>query len=245
MVASIVGGSPHRDGAPVLVGLVCVAVFFLFSHPDPMGGLSDAAREWGALQLGELLAGERLWTALTSGLLHGDLWHLAGNVAGLATLGLFVDLRVGRALTFVIMVVGTAGGAVAWALLATPVSGVDTYSVGISDAVCALAGAELTLVIGLHRRVKVPQQIWRSLIGYSLDISTLPEWLLELTFFVLFLVYQPLITPNVSWEAHLGGFIAGVVVALPMRWLPPPKDYVAWYFLVEPSGEIETATGSE
>ncbi len=150
-----------------------------------------------------------VWLALLySMFLHGDLWHLGGNMLFLWIFGNNIEdrMRTGGYLAFYVL-----AGLVASAahILVQPQSTVPV--VGASGAIAGVMGAYLVLF---------PNVRILSLIFFLIrDIGA--KWLLGVWF-----VTQFFTNPNegVAWVAHVGGFVFGALVALLLRdRLRPPR----------------------
>ncbi len=125
------------------------------------------------------------WRLFTVALVHSGLWHLGLNMLALFMIGRTLEPILGRARFVTLYLLSTLGGSVAVALLsfATPV-------VGASGAIFGLFGA--LLIIGRHLGANVMSIA--IILGINLVIGFLPGY-------------------NVSWQAHVGGLLTGLLVA--------------------------------
>ncbi|GAA1944867.1 rhomboid family intramembrane serine protease [Brevibacterium antiquum] len=134
---------------------------------------------------------EQPWRVLTVALVHEQPspFHLLANMIGLFFFGSFVERALGRWRFLVVYLLGTIGGSVMVLVLANPFS-VDwvTNNIGASGAVFAIIGVLLVPTRKLDRNIT----------GVVLFVA--------LNFGYGFLV------AGVSWQAHLGGLIAGFVL---------------------------------
>ncbi len=127
------------------------------------------------------------WRFLTSAFLHGPLVHILFNMLALWMLGPYAEALLGRARFLALYLLSALGGSVAYLLL-TPLTSNDGL-VGASGAVFGLFGA----IIVLNRsRGLATQGIW-----FNLAINAA----------------LPLIYPQIAWQAHLGGFLTGLLLA--------------------------------
>jgi membrane associated rhomboid family serine protease len=153
------------------------------------------------------------WRIVTAAFTHGGAVHLIGNMLALLTFGMTIDLRVGRAYTSIILAAAAIAGALAQAQSsAEPM-------VGFSAAIYGLLGATLALMPTrrqiLHMQgVPIPLPTWAWLM-IIMPLFTFIAWVDQ--------------RQHVAWVAHLGGFVAGFLVALPMRKLAPTP----WFELAE------------
>ncbi len=138
--------------------------------------------------------------------LHGDIWHLAGNMMTLAYLAPVVAARAGTGGMALIYLASIPGGAAAFALL----SASTAPMVGASGAVFGLAGAWQA-----HEWTR-----WR-----AVGASPLPVARTVLALVALNAALWWAMDGLLAWETHAGGFLAGWVVARILerrRGGPPP-----------------------
>jgi membrane associated rhomboid family serine protease len=123
---------------------------------------------------------------ITAAFLHAGLLHLATNMLTLYVVGTPLErvLRTGRYLT--VYVLSALGGS----LLSVWASPQWSVGVGASGAIFGLFGALLVL----RRQVGADARGLGVLIGINLVIS--------------------FTVPNISWQAHVGGLVTGLLVAL-------------------------------
>jgi membrane associated rhomboid family serine protease len=152
-------------------------------------------------------------TVFTSMFLHGGWLHLAGNMLYLWIFGDNIEDRMGRARFLVFYLVCGVAAVLAQAL---PAPETRVPMVGASGAISGVLGAYLLLFPHARVLVLVP-------FGFILKVIRLPAvWVLGL-WFVIQLV-SSLMAPagegGVAFRAHLGGFVAGLVLVrifLPRR----------------------------
>ena len=173
--------------APATKAFIFLAIgFFLFS-----GFASPQSAIFGSLaQANALVAAGEWWRIFTVVLLHGSIYHILFNMWALWVLGPQIEKGVGT-WPFVSLFLASAGvGGVAAFYLGGPFD----VGVGASGAIFGLFGVWLSWA--LHRR----NTLWgRALLG-------------QLGFLLLINAAIPFIIPRISWQAHLGGLIAGFVV---------------------------------
>jgi membrane associated rhomboid family serine protease len=141
-------------------------------------------------QINQLVAAGEWWRIFTVVLLHGSLTHILFNMWALWVLGPQIERGVGT-WPFVSLYLASAavGGAFAYHL-----GNVGDVGVGASGAIFGLFGIWLSWA--LHRRNTMHG---RALLG-------------QLGFLLLINAAIPFIFRNVSWQAHLGGLIAGFLI---------------------------------
>jgi membrane associated rhomboid family serine protease len=144
-------------------------------------------------------------TIFTSMFLHGSILHLAGNMLYLWIFGNNVEDAAGHIRFLLFYLICGVAAALALAL-------VDPQSqlpmVGASGAISGvLAGYVL-----LFPRARITVLIWLGIILYPFRITAL--WVVGFWFVmqVLSASASPVDQPGVAWWAHVGGFIAGIVL---------------------------------
>lgn len=159
---------------------------------------------------------------LTSMFLHGGLGHLVGNLLFLWVFGNNVEDRLGHA-RFVVFYL--AGGVAATGVFAAVQPTTIVPLLGASGAIAAILGAYLLLHPRAQVLVYAPFPIY--LLAFVVPsarlrswwvlfaIVTLPAWLLLGGWFALqALSARDTLADGVAYEAHLGGFVAGILLLL-------------------------------
>ena len=217
---------------PVVVGLVA---YLVFVHAMVWFVLPASASEW-LLELfafdplryhaGNALAAPlpggfpaAIWTFVTYAFLHANVPHLAFNLIWLVAFGAPVARRFGpwRFLTFFAFT--AAGGALAH--LATHI-GEETPAIGASAAVLGMMAAALRFVfqpggpLGLLRlseaeTYRVPAKPLAAMLRDRRMLIFLAVWFVFNGLTALPWLSLPGIEANVAWQAHIGGFVAGLV----------------------------------
>jgi len=151
-----------------------------------------------------------IWTPVTSMFLHGGWGHLLGNLLFFWVFGNNVEDSMGRArfLVFYLLCGIIAAGS---HVILDPTSPIPT--VGASGAISGVLGAYLVL----YPRVRVRMLFWFLLF---IKVIRVPAWAVLLWWFFWQVVsgLPQLMTVNrevsggVAVWAHIGGFIAGVVL---------------------------------
>jgi membrane associated rhomboid family serine protease len=149
-------------------------------------------------------------TPITSMFLHGGWGHLLGNALFFWVFGNNVEDSMGRA-RFVIFYLLCGLGADAAHVLMDPSSPVPT--VGASGAISGVMGAYLLLYP--HVRVRM-----LFIIVFFIRIIHVPAWMVLLWWFFLqviaglpdLMAVRPEVSGGVAVWAHVGGFVAGLVL---------------------------------
>ena len=191
----------------VVVVLICLCTgieLFLIASDQGWFGLRSVrklAYDYGAFWPGLLGTWPANYAAqpwamfLTYGLLHGSFSHLVVNMITLWSLGGAVLARVGSWGFLLVYLGAQIGGGLAFAGLAQ----VFPPMAGASGALFGLAGA--VLAWNYVDRFTYDEGLW--------PVANAAFWLIVLNV-VLWWAMQG----QLAWETHLGGFIAGWIMAL-------------------------------
>lgn len=185
---------------------VNVLVFVLFELPNP--NLDEFITQWGTVPA-EIMAGRGLITLITSMFLHGGWAHLLGNMLFLWIFGDNVEDAFGHSLYTAFYFVAGLAASMAQVLL-SPSSTIP--GVGASGAISGVLAAYI--VMFGSNRVRV-------LIGGML--TTVPAYVMIGLWIVLQFVNgfasiaNTAQTGGVAYGAHVGGFLAGLVLTFLLR----------------------------
>ena len=150
----------------------------------------------------------------TSMFLHAGWLHLLGNMLYLWIFGNNVEDRMGRVLFLTFYLAGGIA-AVAAQTLIDPAS--TEPMIGASGAIAAILGAYLVLFPGARIQSLV-------FLGFFYQLIAVPAAIV-LGFWFVLQVIDGLVSlgaaadveSNIAFFAHIGGFVAGMVIALPFR----------------------------
>ncbi len=189
--------SRGSTGAPAtFTFLISAVVIFFLTGMGSMNSdlLLTLAQDNVAVAAGEW------WRLFTPVLVHASFSHLLFNMWALWALGPQIERGVGS-LPFVGLYLASAGvgGAVAYHI------GGFQFAVGASGAIFGLFGVWLSWAF--HRRGTAGGRAMLSQLGFLLLINAA----------------LPFLIPNIAWEAHLGGLIAGVLIGEVWRLIRGPN----------------------
>ncbi|MFG1805444.1 rhomboid family intramembrane serine protease [Streptomyces sp. NPDC049040] len=142
------------------------------------------------------------YRVITSAFLHdrSNFFHIGFNMLSLWWIGAPLERLLGRSRYIAIYLISALAGSAA-VLLITP----HSLTLGASGAIFGLFGG----IAVFMRRLRYDMR--RILILLVLNIVFSFTW------------------PNVSWQAHMGGLVAGTVVAIGMAYAPRERrDVVQW-----------------
>ncbi len=178
---------------------VIVWGLMVLSGVDPFHPTSAMVLRWGGNTAFNVQHGE-WWRLLTATFLHSGVEHLMVNMIGLWLVGQTAERIYGHRL-FLLVYIGAALVGSAFSLHVAALRGV---SVGASGAVFGIAGALLVAVY--EHRATLPKV-------FSKEMFT------GIGFFLVYSLVQGFAKPGVDNAAHVGGLLAGVVMAmvLPVR----------------------------
>jgi len=139
-------------------------------------------------------------TYLTYAFLHGDFWHLLGNMLFIWVFGDNVEDAMGHVRFLVFFLLCAAAGALLHGVV-QPSS--QTPLIGASGA----AAGVITAYLMLHPRV----QVWVLALG-RIPIRLSALWVIGAWIAFQFVNLAIADEGEVSWAAHVGGIVAGVVL---------------------------------
>ncbi len=169
-----------------------------------------------------VLAQGQWWRLVTSIFVHVTLLHLLLNMWCLWNLGLFGERLLGKAgLVAVYLLTGVAG-MLQSTLLNWVSQNRDVIVAGASGAVFGLAG--ILIVLLSNRKLAAPwaelRLLRRQVIFFALAnllLGAAPNVLLRLAPWAFRLLHlDPAALPNIDNSAHLGGFLCGLALGLPL-----------------------------
>jgi len=186
-LGTAVGGESAAQLASVEYGFIPSTVHNIAERPPELVAVPDWA------------------TYVTYAFLHGDFWHIAGNMLFLWTFGDNVEDAMGHVRFIVFYLLCAIAGAFVHGLLAP-----DSQSplIGASGAVAGIVAAYLIL----HPRVKV----W--ILAFGRIPLRIPAWIplaLWIAFQIVMLAAMG--DDGVSYAAHVGGALAGAALVLMLR----------------------------
>lgn len=190
-----IAGAPVREGPPVvtlsIIGLT--ALVFVLQYIPALGVT-------GALAYAPIVTPSQPWRMLTVSLVHSTsfLLHIGFNMVALWVFGQYLEPILGRWRFLLSYALCSIGGSVMILLLASPNDLQDwiTMTVGASGAIFGLFGIAL---ISLRRTGQNPMTL---IVMIALNFGV------------------GVFMAGVSWEAHLGGLVAGLLVGAALVYAP-------------------------
>jgi membrane associated rhomboid family serine protease len=153
--------------------------------------------------LGEVVgvADGEWYRLLTATVLHEEVWHILFNVLGLWVIGGIVEPELGRARYAALCLLSGLSGSTLAYLVAAP----NQPSLGASGVVYGLIGA--WVVLARRRRHDMRPVI----------------------LFVALSLLMTFTRPGISWEAHVGGLVAGAVITYALVHAPRARRQLVQY----------------
>ena len=134
------------------------------------------------------------WTILTSLFIHANFGHILGNMITLYFFGTYLSMLVGERYFLITYFIGGLLGNAFLLVYELYAPWGDPYVIGVgaSGAIFAVGGALAVLrpMARVYLFFIIPLPLWVGVIG---------------GFFIMSLI------PNVSWQAHMGGLVFGLI----------------------------------
>lgn len=219
----------RRRPAVSLALAACCLLVFLWQTSLPPAEMERALLALGAVPAlltgaAELAPGVALVpipaTVLTSLFVHGGWLHLAGNLLYLWIFGPGVESRIGHAGFLALYL---ACGALAVAAQVLPDPGSPIPMVGASGAISGILGASMVLHPNARVLVLVP-------LSFMLLHHIRAGWLLALWLALQLtgLLFSPEGESGIAFNAHVGGFLAGVAAGTVVRFRTAARTPGPW-----------------
>jgi membrane associated rhomboid family serine protease len=181
-----------------LYGMLRASQEGLLSEYLSFGGgdrLSQLRQDLGTLHFLDLVVNGQWWRLLSYCFVHLGIIHLAMNMWVLYAIGSVLEAMWGNGRYLVLYLISGLGGGCAQLLL-QPGAGVG----GASGALCGLM-TSMAIWVWLNRPW-LPQRIAQ-------------DWMRNIMMNIFLIAFISMV-PGVSWAGHLGGAVAGAVVAVPL-----------------------------
>ncbi|MBF9044112.1 rhomboid family intramembrane serine protease [Rhodobacterales bacterium HKCCE4037] len=209
-------------------------VIFLSYFPARSGSEAELLRfyiDWGLLPHDVTTNGPGR-SLLTHMFLHGGWMHLIGNMLFLYIFGDNLEELMGHVKFAGFYILGGLGAA--WGqIMADPTSTVPM--VGASGAIAAVMGGYLLM----FPRARIDVLV---ILVVLIKVFTIPAWLMLGLWFALQLVsglQMDLVGGGVAYWAHAGGFVAGVILTLPLFFRRGGRAYWDAFGGKPPHDEVE------
>lgn len=212
--------TPHITWILIIINIAA----FLATWLPGLRFLTNTVYEFGMIPA-FILQGQNLHTLFTSMFLHGDLLHLGSNMLYLYVFGDNIEDALGhvRYVGFYLL----SGLAASLAHLMTS-SGSSVPAIGASGAISGVLGAYLVL----YPKARIVTLVFYVFVRIP-AIFFLGFWfILQLSSGTMALAGG--VSSGVAYWAHIGGFVAGTLVALLLRAVrKPPRTESEFYYEIE------------
>jgi membrane associated rhomboid family serine protease len=213
--------------------------------------LSEEAESWALLafafiparygELAALLPGGLaacFWSPISYAFLHADAVHLVVNLVWMASFGGALARRFGAARFLLLSLLSAIAGA---ALHYVFHPGDEALVIGASGAVSGMmaAAARFAFAPGgplagggrFAKAYRIPAEPLRIAIGRSRALGFILVWFAVNLLFGLTDGIVPGVSDEIAWEAHVGGFLAGLLafpLLDPIQGEEPPEEENGW-----------------
>ncbi|MBN2248222.1 MAG: rhomboid family intramembrane serine protease [Coriobacteriia bacterium] len=207
--------NPTRSIPWVTLALIAANIgVFIYEYTLGTQGLQAFWARWSivpARLLADPFSPHQIATIFTSMFMHAGWIHLIGNMLYLWIFGNNIEDRLG-AVRFIAFYLVSGVAAAAAQIVTAPASTVPML--GASGAVAGVLAAYLLLYPGASIVTIIP-------VFFFIEVARVPAYLVIGFWFVLQLgsglasLGAAATTGGTAWFAHIGGFVAGLVLALP------------------------------
>ncbi len=221
--ARTIAGGRHHSRQGVVTGSLIGVCIVMFGLQNMVGQAFTDRMDLQAMaqQISSLPTARHIgvaygdWYRLASSIfVHMNLAHLAMNMLSLWWIGVPVESRLGRSRYLAaFFVCGVAGSAASYAAL--PAYG---SSLGASGAIFGLLG--VLAVLAFRERLNMQPIVTVILLNLIFSFSI----------------------PDISWQAHVGGLVAGLILGAGFAYAPRARTVVPWFR--NPQNLVPSATGA-
>jgi len=204
------GTSRVTDTAPLATVGVVAALVVVWFFERTFSGQVHGGRTIGYLAFGGLPNADiigrgtpaQLWRWVSSGLVHDrtNPLHLVSNSLVLLMVGSVIERLYGRLMVLSCLALGVVAGSLTWLeASALGLAAQPDYTIGLSAGICALIG--VLLIYGYRERLDLSQELSQAMKAQAaLGIGMM--------------ALIGLVVPNLNNIAHVGGLVAGALIAL-------------------------------
>lgn len=170
----------------------------------------------------EILQGENLHTLFTSLFLHADIFHIGGNMLYLYIFGDNIEDFLGHLRFLLFYLVCGLVADLAHILSIASTAGLQVPTLGASGAISGVMGAYILL----YPRARIETLV----LTFVITVVSIPAVFFLGFWFILQLLYTWLgMGGNVAYWAHIGGFVAGMILGLIAKSKRKPKPEIPYY----------------
>lgn len=199
--------TPHVNRLLIIVNIIIFLVFWLSTENIFLGDSFTRDMEENFVMIpNDVVQGKNLYTLFTSMFMHAGLFHLFGNMLYLYIFGDNVEEAFGHVGYLLFYITCGLMADFAHIMSLTSLQEFNRGVVGASGAISGVLGAYLVL----YPKAKVLTLIFY---GWPIIIPIPAVIFLGFWFFMQWLYGLFDISGGVAYWAHIGGFIAGIILA--------------------------------
>ena len=190
----------NRDRVAYTTYVLIALNLLIYALEVKLGGSENflALEQLGALIPEKVIQGE-WWRLIGANFLHYGSFHLATNMLSLFFVGRLIELSLGAKYYLTIYMVSGIGSMLTFTLFAFRIGLDNAFLVGASAAIMGLIGAILAISL----------QIWLK----NRKSATARRRLQQIILIVIIQFIFDNIVPQVSFHAHLFGFVIGFLIS--------------------------------
>jgi membrane associated rhomboid family serine protease len=205
-----------------ILAFIPLLLYTFFSEDTSISLFANWVYDNFAMVPDEIIQGNNLHTLFTSLFLHADIFHIGGNMLYLYIFGDNIEDAFGhfRFLLFYFFCGLVADFAHILSVVST--AGLLIPTLGASGAISGVMGAYILL----YPRARIETLVFAIII----TVVSIPAVFFLGFWFILQLLYTWLgIGGNVAYWAHIGGFVAGMILSLIAKRKRKPKSAIPYY----------------
>jgi len=206
--------TPHINRL-ILIANIIIFTLFWFSSQNILLDQKFAENMWGTnnspgvfvMVPDEIIHGQRLFTLFTSMFMHANWLHLFGNMLFLYVFGDNIEDAFGHAGYLVFYIISGLAATLAYIVSILLVPAIGDLAAGLVGASGAISGV-LGAYIVLYPKARIIALVFYFILPVP-AIVFLGFWFIMQWFYGFFDM-----SGGVAYWAHIGGFIAGMILAL-------------------------------
>jgi membrane associated rhomboid family serine protease len=217
--------TPHITRILIVVNVLAfipLLLYTFFSGDASINLFANWIYDNFAMVPAEIIEGKNLHTLFTSLFLHADIFHIGGNMLYLYIFGDNIEDAFGHFRFLLFYFVCGLVADFAHILTITSSAGLLIPTLGASGAISGVMGAYILL----YPRSRIETLV----LTIVITVVSVPAVFFLGFWFILQLLYTWLgIGGNVAYGAHIGGFVAGMIVGLIVKRRRKPKPEIPYY----------------
>jgi membrane associated rhomboid family serine protease len=211
----------------ILIGVnvfafVPLLLYTFFSENPSVSLFANWIYDSFAMVPAEIIQGKNIYTLFTSLFLHADIFHIGGNMLYLYIFGDNIEDFLGHLRFLLFYFVCGLVADLAHILSIASSAGLQVPTLGASGAISGVMGAYILL----YPRARIETLT----LTFVITVVSVPAVFFLGFWVILQLLYTWLgMGGNVAYWAHIGGFVAGIVLGLIAKSKRKPKPEMPYY----------------